>query len=60
MYRVELKATRAVETLPQVAVPNVPCGVESFKRRREAFSLQAVLSQLCRMQTVGEGKGLNS
>ena len=41
-------------------VPNVPCGVESFKRRREALSLQAALSQLCRMQTVEGGKGLNS
>ena len=37
-------------------VPNIPYGVEGFKRRQEAFSLQAVLNQLFRMQTVG-GKG---
>ena len=36
MYRVELKATRAVETLPQVAVPNVPCGVERPQERAYA------------------------
>ena len=61
MYRVELKVgcpTRTCAFAPEV--PNAPCGVESFKRRREALSLQAALSQLCRMQTVEGGKGLNS
>ena len=60
MYRVELKAWRGLLGELLCPVPNAPCGVEGFKRRREALSLQAVLSQLCRMQTVGGGKGLNS
>ena len=60
MHRVELKGGCLVWFFAVPLVPNAPCGVESFKRRREALSLQAVLSQLFRMQTVGGGKGLNS
>ena len=54
MHRVELKDGRVnLRVGGGGTVPNAPYGVESFKRRQEASSLQAVLSLLCRMQTVG-------
>jgi hypothetical protein len=56
MYRVELKDYLEQVKETRGVVPNVPCGLESFKGRQEAFSSHAVLSQLCGMKIVGGGK----